>query len=343
MLEHLLRQKTDNSVLWEVIVVDNASSDSTANVPRAVWPANAAVPLRVIRERRQGLSYARWQGAKAAHGAIVIFLDDDNWVSESWIQRVHDIFALHADVGACGGLGIAVFDGAEPLWFGALKRSYAVGPQSLSAGYIAETRGWLGGAGLCVRRSALIVLLRAGFENLNRGRTGNSLMSGEDVELCLALRLAGCRLYYDPQLVFHHKIAQRRITPSYRRRLHFAFGRAEVALSHYYAVLDRPALGGPPGGARQPLLQEWYWAMRRLIRSLVRPPASKMHWVLYRMNIVQHSGYLWELARSSRTFRVHRKRVSVLAKELRDSYPLSSPSISVAPASLDLEQSLDHP
>jgi len=322
VLQHLLRQKVDASVSWEVIVVDNASSDATANVPQTFWPMTATVPLRIVEEKRQGLSYARRRGAGAAEGAVVGYLDDDNWVSENWVQRVHDIFDLHPDIGACGGRGVAVFESTEPSWFALLQRSYAVGPQSLSGGYIRDELGWLGGAGLCIRRSALLALFDAGFENLNRGRTGRSLASGEDMELCLALRLAGWQLYYDPELVFCHHIPQLRVTPSYRRRLHFAFGRTDVALTHYHAVLNIVPSAQQSRDPKQALLREWYWAIRRLVRLLVRPPARKACWLPYRMNVIQHSGFFWELIRSSRSFEAHRRQVFVLARRLRD---LSAP------------------
>src|SRR5690349_19047855 len=155
VIRHLLSQEGDDAISWEVVIIDNASSDATASVARSHWPTDARAPLRVIEEKRRGLSDARRRGFEAERGSIISFVDDDNWVCKDWVRRVHDIFAKHLEVGACGGLSVAMFEDVEPTWFPALQGSYAVGPQATRAGYVPEERGWLVGAGLSIRRAAL--------------------------------------------------------------------------------------------------------------------------------------------------------------------------------------------
>ena len=53
-LEHLRQQKGAEQIEWEVVVVDNASTDGTAAVARTLWPINNPVPLRIVREPEQG-------------------------------------------------------------------------------------------------------------------------------------------------------------------------------------------------------------------------------------------------------------------------------------------------
>lgn len=317
VLRHLLRQRLDKAISWEVIIVDNASSDATAQIPHIVWPPNPPAPLRVVKESRRGLSGARRRGYEVARGSLISFIDDDNWVCEDWVQRVHDIFVAHPKVGACGGFSVAIFEGTEPSWFAGLQSSYAVGAQASKTGYVPDERGWLTGAGLSIRRSALSTLFNAGFEQLNPDRTGKALTSGGDVELCIALRLAGWRLYYDSELVYQHHMPKRRLTASHRRRLHFAFGRGDVVLSHYRTALDLGPAAEPSGVERAPLLRECYWAVRRLARLVLQSRGQNAPSVQHGASLAYQCGYLWELMRSSRHFRSHRQRVFALARRLR--------------------------
>jgi len=84
-----LRSQSDSEAIpWELIVVDNASSDDTVAVARQHWPSGGRVPLRVITETRRGVAYARDAGFAAARYDVVSFIDDDNWVSARPFARV---------------------------------------------------------------------------------------------------------------------------------------------------------------------------------------------------------------------------------------------------------------
>ena len=58
-ISHLKRQSTDKRLDWEVIVIDNASTDSTARVARECWGDDGPAPMRIIHEPRLGLVHAR--------------------------------------------------------------------------------------------------------------------------------------------------------------------------------------------------------------------------------------------------------------------------------------------
>jgi len=61
-LSHLKRQRVPDGLSWEVVIVDNASTDDTGRIARGCWAEGGPVCLRVIREPRLGLSYARERG-----------------------------------------------------------------------------------------------------------------------------------------------------------------------------------------------------------------------------------------------------------------------------------------
>jgi glycosyltransferase involved in cell wall biosynthesis len=85
-LSHLRKQQVPRELPWEVVVVDNASTDGTSCVALNNWPQDAPTTLRVVTEKRLGLSHARTRGLLEAKYEIVSFIDDDNWVCSSWVK-----------------------------------------------------------------------------------------------------------------------------------------------------------------------------------------------------------------------------------------------------------------
>ena len=264
-MSHLLAQQVSQDIKWEVIIVDNASTDKTPVVAESLWPRNPPVPLRIIHEPKLGLSYARYSGVEAAKYEIVSFVDDDNWVCPEWVQATSEIMRGNPDVGACGGMSEAACEEAPPWWFGDYAGDYAVGFQGEGAGDITFTRGYLWGAGLSIRKSAWRHLQRVGFKSLLVGRRGKSLSSGEDSEICFALRLAGWRLWYDERLNLRHYIPSNRLKWSYLRRLHRGFGASTVGLEPYSEHLLTP--DSDPG---RPFRRTWQWKAAGTLKLLLR-------------------------------------------------------------------------
>ena len=76
-LEHLKAQQVVNRQ-WEVLLVDNASTDGSGQLALSFWQ-NGPAPLRVVRERRLGLSYARERGLAESRYEFLGFVDNDTW------------------------------------------------------------------------------------------------------------------------------------------------------------------------------------------------------------------------------------------------------------------------
>ena len=231
-LAHLAGQRVAAGIGWEVVVVDNGSTDRTAAAARALWPADAPAELRVVCEPRLGLAYARARGISEARYDVITFADDDNWLCAEWIQIVFEVMRDHPDVGALGGIVAPAFDTDRPSWFGPVAYLYATGPADEPGGDVTG-RHMLCGAGLNVRRSALADIQEKGFRAIAVGRTGTGVGAGEDSELTYFLRLAGWRLWIDPRLRLTHFLPARRLSWTYARRL--AYGSA-------FATPERDAL-----------------------------------------------------------------------------------------------------
>jgi cellulose synthase/poly-beta-1,6-N-acetylglucosamine synthase-like glycosyltransferase len=295
-LGHLARQIVPAGLPWEVIVVDNGSTDDTATVAEKLWSASStSALLRVVGEPKLGLSFARARGLSEARHDFISLVDDDNWVGPNWVRLVSEIMTAQPRVGACGGISEAAFETPPPSWFAQFSRSFAVGELSSEAADVTWSKGYLWGAGLSIRKQAWQKLHADGFTPLLQDRSGSSLSSGGDTELCRALRLAGWRLHYDPRLRLQHFMPAGRLTWDYLRRLRRAFGVSSVAIEAYDLALRSD--GSPLRRlARESWALQFFWTLKDLLgcgamawserRRKVEGDATalKAEWLLSRLN-----------------------------------------------------------
>lgn len=233
-LRHLATQR-EAGCRWEVVVIDNASTDGTAEAARRLWPADAPAPLRVFLEPRKGLTHARERAFAEANGEVLVFVDDDNWLAPDYLARVARTFGDDPTLAALGGRVEGVFETTPGPMLLPHLRHLAVGG---SEGKIDDKTGrvmWLWGAGLCLSVPAVRKLKTAGFRSVLVGRKGNSLLSGEDSELCLALVAAQFRLCYDDALRLRHFMPRWRTETDYLTKVYRGHERSNVILGYYWS------------------------------------------------------------------------------------------------------------
>ena len=269
-LQHVARQVVPAHIVWEVVVVDNASTDRTAEVARQQWPKTGCdAPFRVVEQPVPGLSAARDKGLEEAAFEFVLYCDDDNWLGPDYVRHVYELMAGNPRIGAVGGHGHAVSDGQLPTWFLRYGRYYAVGHQGDESGDITDAKGYLYGAGFAVRRSVLLHVKRLGFVSRLSGRKGRVLSSGDDLEISYLIRLAGYRLWFDKRLEFVH------FMPA--GRLHWTYFLNMVEGTHRsrpYVDAFQRTLRGEAGGAAS-----WHWlteSLRTVLRLIGRPKTLAM-------------------------------------------------------------------
>src|SRR5262245_27749696 len=100
-LRALARVSVPDGLAWELIIVDNNSTDETARIVRE-FAALSGLRVRYLFETRQGLSFARNTGIASAEGRIIALTDDDVLVEPNWIASIHQAFAEH-EVACVGG------------------------------------------------------------------------------------------------------------------------------------------------------------------------------------------------------------------------------------------------
>ena len=234
-IEHLALQKT--SLQWEFVLVDNASTDGSADYVESLWREYSPnVPLHIVNERQPGLVYARVAGVKAAKGKYVVFCDDDNWLREDYIQSAYELMEQMPNVGVLGGQSVLAPSIEAPAWWAEQQGNYAVGKQLPQSG-VANDRGFLYGAGMVTRTDLARKIFDEHYPFLLTGRKGDQCLSGEDGEYCWRAMIAGYDLYYSENQFYYHDVAQNRLTDEQLRKLlqSFEIGK-EIAEKYHYAI-----------------------------------------------------------------------------------------------------------
>ena len=232
-------QKLD--VDWELIIVNNASTDETFNIATIEWEKNkqSIGYLTIINEEKISLNYARTTGIKNAKYEYVILCDDDNWLDENYCNIAYKIMESDSKIGVLGGRSEAEFNTLPPHWFTSYQREYAVGVQALTSGDISK-RGYVWGAGMVIRKSIFINLLNSGFNFLLSDRKGKALSSGGDTEISKWFLIAGYKLWYSEDLYFKHFIPDNRLNIEYFISLTKGFENALETLYLYdYIILNK--------------------------------------------------------------------------------------------------------
>lgn len=272
-IAHLATQRVADEVPWEVIVIDNASTDATARVAQDSWPQRSTAALRVIHEPQLGLSYARWRGFREAKYEFVCFVDDDNWVCPEWVQIVYEVMSQHAEVGACGGFIDDACEDNPPWWYERYKNCYAPGAQGQEEGGDVTWRHFLMGAGLTIRKSVWQQLVKNGFHFLLTDRQGTALTAGGDHELCFAVCLAGWRLWYEPRLRLRHFLPADRLKWLLLRRQSRGAGMCEPWLDPYMSILlEQQHPASNTNNLLKRVSKTWHWQTLVTVRYLIRRP-----------------------------------------------------------------------
>lgn len=241
-LEHLAKQKISENIKYEVILVDNSSTDKTGEFASLYWKSlSCNAMMTIVYESKPGLIYARIKGLKSSKGEIIIFCDDDNWLEENYILLAYNFMKKNPNVGVLGGMGECITENeiSLPEWWNENENysNYAVGKQLKYSGK-ANSRGYIWGAGMVTRREILEKVFDERFPFLMTGRSGNLVLSGEDSEICSRVRILGYDLFYNENLKYKHFMTANRLTEEYLRYLLSGFENVvDMQLEYKNAIL----------------------------------------------------------------------------------------------------------
>ena len=223
-LESVATQTLPQAVGWEILVVDNNSSDETHQAVKGFqqrYPGR----IRYLFEPTQGLSYARNAGIRGARSDILAFIDDDETADPGWLQNLTQNLHRGEWAGA-GGRVLAQWNGSRPRWASS-DSSFALGPLAafdpgLEAGQMTVPPV---GANMAFKKQAFH---KYGDFRTDLGRSGKNLLSNEDIEFGRRLLAAGEQLRYEPSAVTHHPVEETRARRDYFLKWWFNKGRSDV-------------------------------------------------------------------------------------------------------------------
>lgn len=196
-------QKT--KLIFEVIIVDNApniSKETTDTLPSFV---------RIIREPKQGLSRARNTGILVSKGDIIAFIDDDVIPAPTWIDATMQAYKIPDTLCVGGPVILEDSDSVRyPIWFSDYFLRFIIPPKFPESTGIIKAPYYIIGANMSFKRN---IFNRYGFFDVELGRIGNCLLSGEDMEFMMRLPQNG--IFYEPLAITSTKITQHRLTRIY--------------------------------------------------------------------------------------------------------------------------------
>ncbi len=258
-LTQLLRLEIPPAVRWEVVIVDNGSTDGTAAL---LADHRSSLPLRVVREPRQGLSRARTAGLAAARGTLVCLTDDDCLTDQRWLWVAGAEFARDPELDILGGR-VELYDLRDRPTTTRTSRERAPVADPYAVSLIV-------GCNMAMRRR---VVESVGWFDIALGG-GTSARAGEDVDYVYRGLLAGLKMVYSPDLLVLHNHGRR--TDAQARHLTRAYSVARGALFGKYLLAP-----GRGGGMRVRAYADFAYHARlaaRDVRSWRLPRRTTLHY-----------------------------------------------------------------
>jgi glycosyltransferase involved in cell wall biosynthesis len=176
---------------WRLVVVDNLSSDDTAQVLERFA---TELPLLVVNCARRGKNVALNCGLDHVEGDLVVFTDDDTVPDEEWLVLLRQAADQHSECDVFGGRIFALWPDDLPEWIPQLVNlgaTYGETPRECAEGPVSPTRVW--GANMAVRASVFAAGHR--FNELVGPGEGQYMM-GSEVEFTGRIEKQGHRAWF---------------------------------------------------------------------------------------------------------------------------------------------------
>lgn len=207
---------------FEVIVVDNNSTDDTSNIAKKICDRYST--WRYVFEKKQGLSHARNRGIKEARGRYIGYLDDDGKASKHWVKTALNIME-NEKPDVFGGPYYAFYNSSKPDWWKDEYRSNepSTVPRSLKEGE------YVNGGNMFFKKELLKEL--GGFKT-DLGMQGEKIAMGEETELQMRIRkqYPNKKIFSDPKLYIYHLVHEKKMSLKWIVKHKFYDGRSSSSV-----------------------------------------------------------------------------------------------------------------
>jgi glycosyltransferase involved in cell wall biosynthesis len=222
-IESIFAQDFDKSS-YEVIVVDNNSTDDTLARLTEFKNTHPDYNFRFVVEENQGVAFTRTRCAKEAKGEIVAYLDDDSLAQEGWLKNTVEFYDNHSEVWSIGGKITPYFLAATPDWYS--RYFFGLVGKFDQGKDVKRLTGqkYPCGANMSFRKR---VFEEIGYFNPNLGRRGKGLLATEEKDIYTRILRYGKQVYYLPEVEVLHAVESNKFDKEYVRRHSMGIGGGE--------------------------------------------------------------------------------------------------------------------
>lgn len=244
-IDNLTRQQGVDNFEWEVLIVDNNSTDDTRQVVEEL-AKKSPLKLRYIFEPQQGLNYARNLGIDESDSRYFCYIDDDILVDSHWLAALYEVLERE-DADAVGG-------------------RIHLDPQiKLPPWITSEVQGFLGyqdygdepfrmdgksqypyGGNMSFSRRVIdsIGMFNPKLGRKGEGRNRSELFKGAETDFFHRLAATGnARIFYEPRAIVYHKVLPHQLERKYLLTIHYNAGLQKALYDR--TLFNRRMLGIP--------------------------------------------------------------------------------------------------
>jgi glucosyl-dolichyl phosphate glucuronosyltransferase len=215
---------------FEIIIVDNNSSDDTHDICELLSKLYPVLQIRYVFEGKKGVSNARNRGVQEANGEIICFLDDDSPPAPEWLNCILEPFT-DPQVGCVGGPSILDYQGQPtPSWLqGDL--------QGLLSGYglpfskptvVSKWEQLPLSCNMAIRRC---IFTDSGYFRTDLDRSGVQVLAAGDTEMANRICKAGWKVIYVPNAPVRHLVPPERLNKSHIYRVGRGLAESHIILT----------------------------------------------------------------------------------------------------------------
>jgi glucosyl-dolichyl phosphate glucuronosyltransferase len=216
---------------YEVLVVDNGSTDDTAAVVKV--KSQLLSNLKYYYEAEPGLHAGRHRGLKEAKGDILVYIDDDIEATTNWLKSIQQAF-LDPEVVLVGGNNLPLFIEPPPKWLEVMwKNSRIKGGRALPSHSLLELKGesrdispyWVWGCNFSIRKDVLIAA--GGFHPDSMPKDRIRFRGDGETHVSRFIEQTGQRCFFHSEATVYHKVTPERMTQKYFYKRGFSQGVSE--------------------------------------------------------------------------------------------------------------------
>lgn len=224
-----IAQQAMVDVDYDIVIVDNGSTDHTASVSAQAIASYHTHSIRYIYDPIPGLLTGRHRGALETEAELLVFVDDDIDAAPCWLQAIVETFA-DPSIQLVGGRNLPRYEAEPPAWIDGFRHSTSYGGWALGhlslldlGNQILEIdASYIWGLNFAIRRQALFDL--GGFHPDNIPDHLQHFQGDGESGLTMKAKQRGYRAVYQPRALIYHRIPASRLTPAYFEKRAFYQG-----------------------------------------------------------------------------------------------------------------------